>query len=114
MLNTITIIGRMTKDPITNYTNAKMPVCSFTIACGRENSDQVDYVDIVTFGKQAEACQKYTQKGSMVCVQGSLRIDSYTTKDGKSGKSVKIQGNKVVFLNNPNNKQQFEPELPIF
>ena len=82
MNKTITI-GRLTADPELRTTQSGSSSCRFTVAVDRLMKDKeksADYIQCTAFGKTAETVAKYFQKGSMICVEGSLKTGKYTDK----------------------------------
>lgn len=101
MINTVVLVGRMTKDPDLRRTLQGKAVASFTLAVDRgydsQDGQSADFIPIVVWGKQAEAVSQYCHKGSLVGVDGSLRQRSYE-KDGKNVYVVEVLANRVQFL----------------
>ena len=88
MLNKVLLMGRLTRDPEVRYTaNNNTLVCRYSLAVGRnfarEGQPDVDFINVVAFGKTGEFCSKYFTKGQQVCVCGRLQTGSYDDKDGK-------------------------------
>ena len=88
MLNHITIMGRLTRDPEIRYTQSQTPVTSFTLAVDRDfggrdgGEKQTDFIDCVAWRQTAEFVSKYFTKGSMAVVSGRLQIRDWTDRDG--------------------------------
>ena len=85
-MNRVILLGRLVKDPEVRYTNNDKVVAQFTLAVNRpftnaEGQKDVDYINIVIWGKQAEAIGNYVSKGQRLLVEGRLQIRSYE-KDG--------------------------------
>jgi single-strand DNA-binding protein len=83
MLNTVILMGRMTSNPELRQTNSGNTSCSFTIALDRQGSNgerQTDFIRCVAWNKTAEWMSKFTEKGTMLIVEGSIRTGSYTDK----------------------------------
>lgn len=102
-MNNVVLIGRLTRDPELRYIQGtNTPVAQFAIAVDREyNKDgkkEVDFIDIQAWGKQAENCSNYLGKGSLVAIQGSIRIDTYQNQAGENRKSFRVNANRVQFL----------------
>ena len=97
MLNHITIMGRLTRDPELRYTPAQTPVTTFTLAVDRDytnrdtNERQTDFIDCVAW-RSAEFVSKYFQKGSMAVVSGRLQIRDWTDRDGGKRRSASVAG----------------------
>lgn len=101
MLNKVILIGRLTRDPELRYTpNSGTAVGSFTLAVNRigGKQEETDFIDIVVWGKQAENCAQYLQKGSLAAVDGRLQIRSYEAKDGQKRRVAEVVAFSVQFL----------------
>ena len=98
MLNTITIMGRLTRDPELRYTASQKPVASFTLAVDRDFGDkQTDFIDCVAWNKAAEFVQKYFHKGSMTVATGRLQLRDWTDKDGNKRRNAEVVADHVYF-----------------
>ena len=101
MLNTITLMGRLTRDPELRYTQNQTPVASFTLAVDRDFSRgedrQTDFIDIVAWRQTAEFVSKYFSKGSMAVVQGRLQLRDWTDRDGNKRRSAEVVAENVYF-----------------
>jgi single-strand DNA-binding protein len=84
MLNNVILMGRLTQNPEIRQTNSGATSCSFSIAIDRpanQNGErQADFIRCTAWNKTAEWMSKYTEKGTMLIVEGSLRTGSYTDK----------------------------------
>ena len=103
MLNHITLMGRLTRDPELRRTGSGIPVASFTLAVDRDYSGkdggekEVDFIDIVTWRNTAEFVFKYFTKGRMAVVSGRLQIRSWNDKDGNTRRSAEVVADNVYF-----------------
>lgn len=98
MLNHITIMGRMTKDPELRRTGSGTAVTSFTIACDRDFGDkETDFIECVAWKNTAEFVEKYFSKGSMIAVSGRLQIRKWTDKDGNKRSNAEVVADSVYF-----------------
>lgn len=98
-MNTVILIGRLTKDPEVRYTESQLAIARFSIAVDREGKDKgADFPSIIVFGKQAENCERYLSKGRKVAIQGSIQTGSYTNKDGNTIYTTEVVANRVEFL----------------
>lgn len=98
MLNHITIMGRLTKDPVLRYTNSGTPVSSFALAVDRNfGNDGADFIDVVAWRQTAEFVSKYFAKGRMAVVSGRLQIRDWQDKDGNKRKSAEVVAENVYF-----------------
>ena len=103
MLNHITIMGRLTRDPELRYTQSQTPVASFTLAVDRDfgsrdgGEKQTDFIDCVAWRQTAEFVSKYFAKGRMAVVEGRLQIRDWTDKDGGKRRSAEVVADNVYF-----------------
>ena len=102
-MNSVVLIGRLTRDPEVRYTAAtQMAVATFTVAIDRPvragGEKQTDFPRVTVFGKQAENCEKYLAKGRLVGVQGRLQTGSYQNKDGATVYTTDVVADRVEFL----------------
>ncbi len=102
-INRVFLVGRLTRDAELRFTTAGTPVGKFSIAVNRskKNGDkwdeEVNYFDIVLWGKTAEALSKYLTKGKQVAVEGELR-QSRWEQDGQSRSRVEIHAGNIQLL----------------
>ena len=103
MLNHITLMGRLTRDPELRSTTSGTPVASFTLAVDRDYTSrdggerQTDFIDIVAWRQTGEFVSKYFQKGSMAVVTGRLQIRDWTDRDGNKRRSAEVVADNVYF-----------------
>lgn len=83
--NSVTIVGNATRDPETRHTTNGTQVTKFGIATNEKfgATEHVLFINVEAWGKLAEIVEKYVKKGNEVLVQGALRMNKYTTKDGQ-------------------------------
>ena len=103
MLNSIVLMGRLTRDPELRHTGNGTPVATFTIAVDRDFSGkdggekETDFIDIVTWRNTAEFVSKHFTKGRMAVVNGRLQIRLWTDKDGNNRKTAEVVAEHVYF-----------------
>ena len=103
MLNHITIMGRLTRDPELRYTQSQTPVASFTVAVDRDfggrdgGEKQTDFIDCVAWRQTAEFVSKYFTKGSMAVVSGRLQIRDWTDREGGKRRSTEVVVDNMSF-----------------
>ena len=108
-LNSVNIMGNLTRDPEIRYTNSGKSVCSLSIANNRvytqngERVQEVSYFDVDVWGAVGENCAKYLSKGSGVIIDGRLKQDRWE-KDGKTQSRIRIVANNVHFMPRRNNE----------
>ena len=103
MLNHITIMGRLVRDPEMRTTQSGVAVASFTLAVDRDfvgrdgGEKQTDFIDCTAWRHTAEFVSKYFSKGRMAVVSGRLQIDNYTDNDGNKRKAAKVIADNIYF-----------------
>ena len=103
MLNHITLMGRLTRDPELRYTASNTPVASFSLAVDRDfaprdgGERQTDFIDIVAWRQTAEFVSKYFTKGQLAVVSGRLQIRDWTDRDGNKRRSAEVVADNVYF-----------------
>lgn len=111
-MNKVVLVGRLTREVELRYiAGSGTPVATFTLAVDREFADRdgkraTDFIDIQTWGKQAEVCANYIGKGSLVSVSGSIRVESYVGNDGVNRRSFRINADRVQFLDSRRTSSQ--------
>ena len=103
MLNHITIMGRLTRDPELRRTGSGIAVASFTLAVDRDFSPkdggerETDFIDCVAWRQTGEFVSKYFTKGRMAVVSGRLQIRNWNDKDGNKRRSAEVVADNVYF-----------------
>ena len=103
MLNHITIMGRLTRDPELRRTGSGVAVASFTLAVDRDFSGrdggerETDFIDCVAWRQTGEFVSKYFTKGRMAVVSGRLQIRSWNDKDGNKRRTAEVVAENVYF-----------------
>jgi single-strand DNA-binding protein len=103
MLNHITIMGRLTKDPELRRTGTGKAVASFTVAVDRDfgksesGEKETDFLECVAWGSTGEFVSKHFTKGRMIVCSGRLQIRSWTDKDGNKRRTAEIITDNVYF-----------------
>ena len=103
MLNHITIMGRLTRDPELRRTGSGTAVASFTVAVDRDFSGrdggekETDFIDCVAWRQTGEFVSKYFAKGRMIVVSGRLQIRSWNDKDGNKRRSAEVVADNCYF-----------------
>ncbi len=103
MLNTIMLMGRLTRDPKIKTSENGTKYLNYTIAVDRdfpskEGEKVTDFLPAIAWEMKAEVISRYFKKGSRIAVQGRLETDSYTGADGKTVKSFVIVTEKLYFV----------------
>ncbi|HOW35609.1 MAG TPA: single-stranded DNA-binding protein [Candidatus Omnitrophota bacterium] len=104
-LNKVLLIGNLTRDPELRYTPSGMAVTNLGLAVNRkfknkngELKEETCFITVVSWGKQAEVCNQYLQKGRPVCVEGRLQSRSWETKEGQKRNTIEVQAERIQFL----------------
>ena len=102
MLNHITIMGRLTRDPELRRTQSGTAVTSFSLAVDRDYKSQsgekeTDFIDVVAWRSTAEFAAKYFTKGRMAVVEGRLQIRDWKDKDGNNRRSAEVVADNIYF-----------------
>ena len=95
-MNNVIIVGRNTADIEMKVTPSNKKVCTFTIAC--DDRGNTDFIDCQAWENQAESISKYVKKGHMVAVSGTLKVDSYQDRDGKTRKKAYVRVANCQFI----------------
>ena len=111
MLNHITIMGRLTREPELRRTGSGIAVASFTVAVdrdfgGRDGGErETDFIDCVAWRQTGEFVSKYFTKGSMIVVSGRLQIRNWTDKEGNKRRSAEVVADNCYFGESKRNDQ---------
>ena len=104
-LNRVFLIGNLTKAPTLRYTPGGAAVADLSLAINSifvsktgEKKEEVCYVDVVTWGRQAETASEYLTKGSPVFVEGRLQLDSWETAEGEKRSRLRVRAARIQFL----------------
>jgi single-strand DNA-binding protein len=102
--NKVILIGNLTRDPELRYTPSGTPVVNFSLAVNRryrqgdEPKEEVCYIDIVAFGRQAEHCGQYLSKGDGAIIDGRLQQRRWEAEDGQKRSKHEVVAQTVNFL----------------
>jgi len=98
-MNTVTMIGRLTRDPEAITTDGGTEICNLRIAVDRRKRDDgAVFVDVKAFQGLAHSCSEYLEKGRQVAVTGRLELDEWTTEDDQKRSRLYVIANSVEFL----------------
>lgn len=104
-LNKVFLIGRLTRDPDLRYIPSGAAVVSFGLATSRiyttqsgEKKEEVCFVRVVAWGRQAEVCNQYLNKGRLILVEGRLQYRSWETPEGGKRNTLEVRADRVQFL----------------
>ena len=103
-MNKVVLMGRLCNDPELRYAGEKnSPVTNFTIAVNRdyknnEGKYDADFIECEFWGRKSEIFCKYMTKGELVGIEGSLRLNRLTTKDGEDRSIIKVKVDEFTFI----------------
>ncbi len=108
-VNRVILIGNLGKDPEIRYTQAGEPIANFSLATNEawtdksgQKQERTEWHRVEVFGKTAQVVRDYCQKGKQVYLEGSIRYDEWTDKDGNKKYMTKIRvsgpGSRLVLL----------------
>ena len=101
-MNSVQLIGRLTRDPEVRYSQNNMAIATFSIAIDRpprqDGTKETDFPRITVFGRQAENCERYLVKGRLVGIEGRIQTGSYTNRNGDKVYTTDVVANRVEFL----------------
>lgn len=103
--NKIILVGNLGRDPELRYTPQGNPVCSFSMATNErrkdktgEWQDQTTWFRVTLWGRQAETASQYLTKGRPVYIEGRLRVEEWTDRDGKPRQSLEVTATDMQFI----------------
>lgn len=106
-MNSVTMIGRLSRDPELRRTQSGVACCSFSLAVKRPKvKDTTDFHDFVVWQQGAEYLCQYGHKGDIVGVTGHLTVRSWEDKDGNKRKSVEINCDSVELISGKKNTEE--------
>lgn len=108
MYQKLVIVGRLGRDPELRYTPQGKPVASFSVAVDTyrgPGEQQTDWFRVSAWGNSAEACNQYLHKGDLVLVEGTVRLSTYTKRDGMAGASMEVNAAAVKFLQTKSDRE---------
>ncbi|HEY6803495.1 MAG TPA: single-stranded DNA-binding protein [Pyrinomonadaceae bacterium] len=103
--NKITLVGNLGRDPELRYTPQGTPVCTFSMATNDrrkdkngEMQDQTTWFRVTLWNRQAETASQYLHKGKPVYIEGRLRVEEYTDRDGKQRYALEVTATDMQFI----------------
>ncbi len=111
--NKIILVGNLGKDPELRYTPQGTPVCNFSLATNERRKDKAgDSQDVTTWfkvtlwGRQAETASQYLTKGQSVFIEGRLRLEEWTDRDGQKRTTIEVHATDMQFLAGPRDAEK--------
>src|SRR5882762_10430774 len=103
--NKVILVGNLGRDPELRYTPQGTPVCSFSMATNErrkdkagEMQDQTTWFRVTLWGRQAETASQYLTKGRPVYIEGRLRVEEWTDRDGKPRHTLEVTATDMQFI----------------
>jgi single-strand DNA-binding protein len=103
--NKIILVGNLGRDPELRYTPQGTPVCSFSMATNErrkdktgEMQDHTTWFKITLWGRQAETASQYLTKGRQIYIEGRLRVEEWTDRDGKPRQTLEVHATDMQFI----------------
>jgi single-strand DNA-binding protein len=107
-MNHVFLMGNLTRDPQSRQTTSGTAVTDLGLAVSESYKNKegtqvesVCFVDVVTWGRQAETCTQYLKKGSPVLVEGRLQLDQWQTESGEKRSKLRVRALRVQFMGKP-------------
>ncbi len=118
MLNVITLVGRLTREPELRRTNSGTSVGAFTVACddgrkGPNGEKQTLFMDCTVFGPQADTLIKFFHKGNMIGVYGRLVSRKYVNSQGVNVTAYSINCDRIEFVEPASKNGGAQAEVPV-
>ena len=118
MLNVITLVGRLTRDPELRRTNSGTSVGAFTIACddgrkGPNGEKQTLFMDCTVFGPQADTLMKFWRKGNLIGVYGRLVSRKYVNSQGANVTAYSVNCDRIEFVESAAKQGGTGTEMPM-
>jgi single-strand DNA-binding protein len=111
MINTVTLVGRTTRDIDMRYSGNGTAIANFNLAVNRpfknaNGEQEADFINIVQFGKGAELTAQYVKKGNQIGLTGRIQTRNYENKEGQRVYVTEVVADQVAFLEPKSNNQQ--------
>ena len=105
--NKVILIGRLTRKPEMRHTASGTAIVNMCVAVnrrlGKDDKQEVTYIDVNAWGKTAEFCERYFDKGSPILIEGRLTLEKWTDKQGQNRSALKVTAETVAFAESKNN-----------
>ncbi len=115
--NRVILAGNLTRDPELRHIPSGQPVVHFTVAVNRnfitqtgEKKEEVSFIPIIVWGKQAESCNKYLSKGRPVLLEGRIQQRSWVATTGEKRSILEVVADRVQFLGSKDTQEGYRDE----
>ncbi len=113
--NKIIVIGNLGRDPELRYTPQGTPVCSFTLATNEKRKDRAGetqdfttWFRVTLWGRQAETASQYLTKGKSVYIEGKIRLEEWTDREGKPRHTLEVHATDMQFIGTGNRNEEIQ------
>ena len=115
-MNRVVLMGGLVNKPEIRMSSTGTPVARFRLAVNRYNrdgKDTADFISITAFGKKAQFCENYLDKGRQICLEGSIKTGSYENNEGTRIFTTEVWAEQIEFADSPRVQRQEEPDEPM-
>ncbi len=117
MVNNVTLLGRITRDPEVKAVGNGSAVCNFSLAVNRNFKNQqgeyeADFINVVAFGNTAQRMQQYVAKGNLLAVTGRIQTRNYENNMGQRVYVTEVVANNVSFVESRNSRNNSSNQDP--
>ena len=117
-MNSVALMGNLTKDPVIKETSSNVKVAAFTLAVGRrfkkEGQPEADFINCLAWRTTADFVEKYFKKGDKMAVTGSIQTRSWEGRDGKKQYATEVVIDTVDFCESKKETKQEAREDPEY
>lgn len=114
-MNKVMIIGHLGRDPEMRYTPSGRPMTRFSVATSRnwtttdgERRSETEWFNVVTWGRLAEICNQYLNKGHQVYIEGRLQTRRWEDQEGNKKSTIEVVASEMLMLGERNNNHKHE------
>ena len=113
-MNSVQLIGRLTRDPEVRYSNGEtaMAIARFTVAVDRrvkrDSESNADFINCIAFGKTGEVVEKYFRKGQRIALNGRIQTGSYTNNEGQKVYTTDVIAENIEFVESKNSTSGYD------
>lgn len=107
--NTTILLGNLCKEPNLRFTPSGKAICDLLVAVNRK-SGAADYIPVIVWGKDAESCDRFLNKGSLVHITGRVQSRNYEKPDGSKHVAIEVVTQEIEFLDKPTGRLDEDSE----
>lgn len=106
------VFGNLTRNPEFKTTSKGTSICELCVAANGRRQDDAVFIDVTVYGKHAENCRQYLEKGSRVMVDGHIRQDRYEDRNGRRVSRTYVVADEVIFISSHGHSGRPECDQP--